>query len=143
MTAIFFLSSQTGTESEEISGFAQKAIEAVLYRYVKSIELNESALSLLESVIRKTAHLFIYFCLGFSVSATLLSYGAKKKFFLKAAVFCLLYAISDETHQYFIEGRSAEITDVLLDAAGASAGIWFHSFIAIKIISRRRADKTA
>jgi len=141
MSAIFILSSQTGTESEEVSGFVRKAIEAVLYRYVKMAELNASTINLLETMVRKTAHLFIYFCLGFSVIATFLSYGAKRNVFLKAAVFCFLYAVSDETHQYFVEGRAAEVTDVLLDAAGSLAGIIFHTLLTGKIIFRRRNKK--
>ena len=35
----------------------------------------------------------------------------------------ILYAISDEIHQYFVPGRSAEIRDVLIDVLGANIGI--------------------
>ena len=34
-----------------------------------------------------------------------------------------LYASSDEFHQYFIPGRGAMVTDVLIDTLGVSFGI--------------------
>jgi len=42
---------------------------------------------------------------------------------LLAFVICVLYAISDETHQIFVPGRSAQISDVLIDSVGAIVGI--------------------
>ena len=46
--------------------------------------------------------------------------------FRKAMVFslwtCALYAVSDEIHQLFVSGRSCQLTDVLLDSAGAFVG---------------------
>ena len=36
------------------------------------------------------------------------------------------YAATDELHQVFVPGRSAEFTDVLLDSLGALAGIWLY-----------------
>jgi len=38
-------------------------------------------------------------------------------------VLCVLYAASDEVHQYFVPGRSADYRDVLSDAAGAALGL--------------------
>ena len=34
------------------------------------------------------------------------------------------YAATDEFHQLFVPGRSGQISDVLLDSAGALAGVW-------------------
>lgn len=39
-----------------------------------------------------------------------------------ALLFCLVYACSDEFHQYFISGRSGQIKDVILDFTGALMG---------------------
>ncbi|MGV8147186.1 MAG: VanZ family protein [Alkaliphilus sp.] len=36
---------------------------------------------------------------------------------------CVLYAISDETHQIFVPGRSAQVSDILIDSVGAAVGI--------------------
>ena len=42
-----------------------------------------------------------------------------------AQVLCTLSAMADETVQLFVPGRSGQVTDVLLDSAGALAGIIF------------------
>ena len=34
-----------------------------------------------------------------------------------------IYAVSDEVHQLFVEGRSCEVRDMLLDSAGVAAGV--------------------
>ena len=41
-----------------------------------------------------------------------------------AATISLLYAISDEYHQSFVEGRDSDPLDVLTDAAGIAAACW-------------------
>jgi VanZ family protein len=46
--------------------------------------------------------------------------------FLGAAI-AALYGVSDEVHQYFVPGRTASVTDALLDALGAALvplGVW-------------------
>ena len=40
----------------------------------------------------------------------------------KAVVLTILYAISDEAHQWFIDGRSFELIDLAIDAGGAIVG---------------------
>ena len=41
-----------------------------------------------------------------------------------AFVLTLLYALSDEFHQTFVPGRSGNVPDLLVDAAGAGLGLW-------------------
>ncbi len=36
----------------------------------------------------------------------------------------VLYASTDEFHQWFVPGRTATLRDVLIDAAGAALGLW-------------------
>lgn len=40
-----------------------------------------------------------------------------------AAVISLLYAISDEYHQSFVEGRDSDVLDVVADAAGIATAL--------------------
>ncbi|GAB4532846.1 MAG: hypothetical protein Fur0018_21730 [Anaerolineales bacterium] len=42
------------------------------------------------------------------------------------AAWCLsvLYALSDEFHQYFVPGRASDWQDVLVDALGAALVVW-------------------
>lgn len=52
---------------------------------------------------------------------------------MRAAVLCVLYAASDELHQYFVPGRAALVGDVVIDALGILPGVagvcllvWLH-----------------
>ena len=40
-----------------------------------------------------------------------------------SALFCFVYALSDEFHQMFVDGRGASFTDCLIDTGGAMLGI--------------------
>jgi len=54
-----------------------------------------------------------------------------------AAVFAVLYGVSDEFHQSFVVGRSATIADVIADAIGATFSatcLWF----VVKLSKARR-----
>jgi VanZ family protein len=44
----------------------------------------------------------------------------------RTCAFCVtvLYALSDEFHQLFVPGRTADPVDLLCDALGALAGLW-------------------
>lgn len=46
-----------------------------------------------------------------------------RRAFAVAAAISLLYAISDEWHQSFVEGRNADPLDVLVDAAGIAVAL--------------------
>ena len=52
---------------------------------------------------------------------------------------CLIYAVSDEFHQIFVDGRSGEIRDVCLDFGGALIGMLFGALIVF--LYRRRKLK--
>ena len=36
---------------------------------------------------------------------------------------CIVYALSDEFHQYFVLGRDASVLDIALDSVGAILGL--------------------
>ena len=52
------------------------------------------------------------------------------KVILLAFLICGLYAISDEIHQLYVQGRSGQVSDVLIDSSGALVGIL--SIVAIR-----------
>ncbi len=72
----------------------------------------------------KLGHIVLYAGLGFLVARYLQSGPEFKGFAIcsLAAVFCLIYGITDEFHQYFVEGRHAEIGDVVADFFGGTVG---------------------
>jgi VanZ family protein len=72
----------------------------------------------------KVAHIVLYAGLGW-----LSSRCVERSFALRlgwaivlAGVFCLVYGISDEFHQWFVPGRSAEVGDVMADFVGGLIG---------------------
>lgn len=75
--------------------------------------------------VRKAAHFTMFLCLGILVLCTLLSHFKKLRLLLPAVAWliCIVYALLDEFHQLFVEGRGAELADVRLDSTGALVGI--------------------
>ena len=74
----------------------------------------------LDFVSKKAAHVSEFFILN------LLSYRAfQRRYPDYSFLFTLLVAFSDETHQLFIPGRGAQLTDVIID----STGILISSFL--------------
>ena len=45
------------------------------------------------------------------------------KIILLAIIFCLIYACSDEFHQFFVAGRAGRLTDILIDTTGSILGV--------------------
>lgn len=44
---------------------------------------------------------------------------------LLAVIMAFLFALSDEFHQSFVEGRTSALRDVMIDTAGASVAVFF------------------
>jgi len=52
---------------------------------------------------------------------------------------CVLFAISDEVHQLFVPGRGGQVSDVLIDSAGASVGLGIYLLVSRVVNSQLRA----
>ncbi len=88
----------------------------------------------LHFAIRKGAHFSIYAVLGLLSFNAFLQSGVKgKKALFFAWLLATAYAGVDEYHQTFIPGRSGEVTDVMIDSAGAITGI-----LGALLVRRRR-----
>lgn len=106
MAVIFILSAQTGSQSDQTSD-----------SFIGFFSLGFSV-----DIVRTAAH-----CLEFAGLAVLLFnafYWSYDRFrpLLTFAV-SALYAVSDEVHQLFVEGRSCQLIDILIDSLGAVLGI--------------------
>lgn len=78
---------------------------------------------------RKAAHAFIYLVLGVLMFNVVKEYApSRKRAVLMSVLFVLLYAVSDELHQAFVPGRSAELRDVLIDSIAGGVGILASAF---------------
>ncbi len=118
---IFHFSDATSSESSQESFAITKAIIEIT-----NIKLNDNSLLFIEGIIRKIAHFLEYFCLGSACCLALSSFPARTKTkCIIISIFCIVYAISDEVHQYFVPGRACRIQDILLDSAGAIFAVAF------------------
>jgi VanZ family protein len=78
-------------------------------------------------LIRKSAHFTEYAILGFWCSLAIYRHSPKTyiaKGAILATIICSLYALSDETHQIFVPGRTPAAKDVVIDSAGAAFAIY-------------------
>lgn len=128
MGVIFCFSNQTGPKSSSSSqsvihliGHISKTVTG--HNIVNT--LSTEAFSFLEFIIRKCAHMFVYFILSILTMLLMFTYETcplRFKSFISLLV-SFLYACSDELHQFFVGGRSASFRDVLIDSTGACIGI--------------------
>ena len=100
-----------------------------------SIEKQEEILEKYTTIVRKTAHFVIYLILGILVINLVCEYNVKN-IILISLIICMLYSISDEFHQLFIDGRSGEIRDILIDTIGSLSGITAYYILRKKIVKK-------
>ena len=128
MAFIFSLSADTGSQSTKKSdSIIVKSCEVILGRKLSEYE-KEKYINKFVKIVRKSAHLFLYFLLGLAIISfikefTIISYRS----IALTILIVFVYAISDEVHQMFVNGRSGEILDVVIDTIGgvvASFSYW-------------------
>ena len=135
---IFGFSNQNGETS---GGLSRKVTEFIveINPFNKNIteEQKELQIENLHPKIRKLAHFSIYTLVGILLMSLCMTYKLKniKRFFI-SLIFGIIYATTDEIHQLFIQGRSGNFIDVLIDTSGVLFGIililgimflWTHS----------------
>ncbi len=120
MVVIFSFSAQPANQSRELS----KGVTAVVMQWAEQLFPDAKIdVANVHRNMRKKAHVFVYFVLGVLVLRALYQSGVRGgKAFTVALGICILYAILDETHQYFVPGRGAQLSDVGLDALGSFMG---------------------
>ncbi len=129
MVIIFGFSNQNITNSISLSDkVSERIIDFEIKITGKKItsEKRTERIKQTRVIVRKTAHFTEYFILGILIYFTFKMYSISKVP-LYAILFCFLYACSDELHQLFSDGRSANILDVLIDTSGSilSIGLCF------------------
>lgn len=139
---IFGFSSQDGEES---GGISSRVTEFILEKSntYKNIEENrqDEIFERTEKIIRKIAHLSIYALVGFLLMGLVSTFKLKEKTrILISLILGVLYAASDEIHQLFSPGRSAQITDVYIDTLGVLVGI-FVILLFIKVFEKMKLQK--
>lgn len=122
---IFGFSSQDGEKSSSLS----KEITVEVTKNIQSIQKlekskKEEVLSEIEHIIRKLAHFSLYTLVGILLMSLMSTYKLTniKRIGISMGL-GVLYAISDEIHQYFIPERTALIGDIFIDSSGVVVGI--------------------
>ena len=94
--------------------------------------LNINNIELLNLIIRKLAHYIEYLILGILVINMFIKNNIPQSYLI-SIIFCVIYAISDEIHQFLIPGRACQIKYILIDSIGSITGIYLY-----KLISKRK-----
>lgn len=113
MVAIFEFSN---TPDKKVNEISQPAI-VVANRVVSQITgspVQEASIDWL-----KVGHFIGYSLLAFSLYTAAHKTPKIHRPMIFSVLICFIYACSDEFHQLFVIGRSAEITDVFLDTSAA------------------------
>ena len=135
MGLIFSFSNQTGTSSSSLSTKVLTRIAITIDKDMTDEEIDEFV-DKYSFIIRKVAHLTIYFILGILAYINLREYmKVTPALVIYSIIFCLVYASTDEIHQLLVNGRSGNIYDVILDTCGSTLAIL------ISYYSRRRLKK--
>jgi len=125
MAFIFYCSAQPATQSKDLSSGLTDFVVQAMNRWLPAIKVNTECL---HGFLRKLAHFLIYLLLGVLVMQAMRASGITGKRAIVASLLtCVLYAVSDELHQFFVPNRGAQITDVILDSFGSSLGIFLAS----------------
>jgi VanZ family protein len=91
----------------------------------------------------KLGHIVLYAGLGFLVARWLIGSGfeGKAASVILPALFCFLYGITDEFHQSFVPGRTAEAGDVIADGMGGLLGACAYTGLRLWTRWPRRASQ--
>ena len=160
MCFIFIMSSFGHNSSDVQSNLFVDFIAQNFPQVRHGLENNLISLSTLIFLVRKTAHFTEYAILGglfflnlrnwLKSNTTLVkiskpqttktvakkvTLGLIKYSFFMSILFSFLYACTDELHQIFVPGRSAQFRDILIDTLGASFGIII-TYLIIKLFNK-------
>lgn len=117
VAVIYRFSAQSGEDSHEVSRFLARKVYALLIKVNPDITL-----SMVDFILRKTAHFTLYFILGCAMCGV--SDAKNVKTLIIDLILCMVFAASDEFHQVFSFGRTARVADIFLDSCGAGTGIY-------------------
>ena len=134
---IFAFSAQTGEESGELSGRIVHRSIGLMGELGALFRTDWDALQLLSFLIRKAAHMGVFFVLTGLLLLGFRKIWTNPKACMTAALgLCAVLAALDEFHQLFVPGREGKLSDVLIDTCGALCFLLFS--LAFSAIQRAR-----
>ena len=124
-----------------VARVSEAASYKVTYMFVNHIQhfgLSVSNFNLFHHYIRKLAHFTEFAGLGFLVVIAIRICPLFKSRFLNLIIFLLGVPAMDEGLQHFVEGRSGEVFDMLIDGGGFLFGGLFAYIIVLIILDLRK-----
>lgn len=115
---MFYFSNQNGDRS---NGISEDIVLHILNLLSISPDSSIKVMDLANFVIRKLAHFSEYTVLGIGLCG-LMRVLVKRYWGITAIVLGAVLASLDEFHQLFIPGRSAMVSDVVIDSCGVVVG---------------------
>lgn len=138
-TTIFNLS---GMSSENSNGKSKGIVEQAIVKVLDATneagitdshpddEKLAKAAELINAPLRKVVHATVYFVLALLLLTISRIIFGSKKYLLSCTItilLCFIFAMTDEYHQTFVDGRTGQMMDVMIDTAGACVGILLFS----------------
>ena len=133
----------TGIVEQSISKFLDITNEAGITDAHPDDEKLAKAAALINAPLRKVVHATVYFVLALLLLAIGRVIFGSKKYLLTCAItilLCFIFAMTDEYHQTFVDGRTGQMMDVMIDTAGACVGtLLFSSYFLVWKIGNRNS----
>ena len=117
---------QPAVESESLSIFWANLVKTIFVFCHFHVSIG-----VLDHVVRKLAHFTEFALQGFLIYKSLSMFRVRNGVKI-AIIIGILTAIIDETIQLSVPGRSSQISDVILDTAGAATGACISYLFALK-----------
>jgi VanZ family protein len=136
MAVLFVLSGQSAEKSSSVSGKVIEVVATVIKPSFTELDVAEKSTFIgeLQATVRNLAHYFSYCVLGTLLSLAMQTHSLRlrlRKQMLWSLTIGVIYAISDEIHQYFVPGRSMQLSDIILDSFGVLTGILLVNYRAL------------
>lgn len=128
---IFYMSSKPAVESAAASS---QIVDLILKWFGISSEFAEG----ISFVVRKAAHFTEYFILAGLITSTHGAFTNKNYNFSFILLMSVIIALSDEFLQGFVQGRSSEVRDVLIDFSGATLFLVIFKIYLYKITTYKK-----
>lgn len=126
MITIFLLSAQPVTDTLRLSGNVSNKIAGLFHQTSLAADTFAHWIGIkdFDRFIRKCAHVLLYFTLALLLTLLLKSCKRRSRFcIMMVMLFGILFAGGDELHQHFVQGRTACLTDILIDSCGSALGL--------------------
>ena len=149
MFLIFGFSAENGDESQSLSDKITIKVVHIIKPSYDSMPKDEQKVffNKVSYIVRKIGHFGEYGILGLLVTGFIITFDKirnidKKRYIVGfTALWCLIYAMTDEIHQMFVDGRSAKVLDVFVDIAGGCVAAVIFVLILKRIDKRKKYEE--